>query len=61
MVARLGLFDLAKEKHKTDVPPPYVRVNSARRIDYMLGSEAVMNNVTAFGMAPMEKTVIRRS
>ena len=54
MSIRLGLFDLAKERHGKSVPPTYIRKNSKRRLDYMMGSEKVMNNVTAFGMAPGE-------
>ena len=51
LATRNGLFDLAAEKHGGPVPPTYRRSNCARRIDYILGSEVVMRNVRALGIA----------
>ena len=51
LATRNGLFDLAAEKHSGPVTPTYRRSNCARRIDYILGSEGVMRNVRALGIA----------
>ena len=50
MSLRLGLFDIAKERHPEGVPPTYVRYNSSRRIDLLLGTESVLHATTAYGM-----------
>ena len=52
MILKLGLFDIAKERHRMRVPNTYSRANSASRIDYIFGSENVLKNTVAFGMAP---------
>ena len=52
MALRLDLHDIAKERNPNGVPPTYTRMNSATRIDFMLGSVGVLNNTMAFGMAP---------
>ena len=46
-----GLIDIANHRHEGQVPATYSRINSARRIDYMLGSEGVVKNVMAMGIA----------
>ena len=51
LATRNGMYDLAKERHGGPVPPTYRRSNCARRIDYVLGSEGVLNNMRAFGIA----------
>ena len=50
MALRLGLFDIPKERHPEGVPPSYVRVNSGRRIDLILGTEKVLQATCAYGM-----------
>lgn len=52
LAQRLDLYDIAKEMHPEGVPPTYTRKNVKRRIDFMLGSKQVLQNVSAFGMAP---------
>lgn len=52
MATKLHLFDIAKERHPEGVPATYSRVNTARRIVLLLGSEKVMETVVAYGMAP---------
>lgn len=54
MARRLDLYDIARERHPEGVPPTYVRENSESRIDFMLGSKQVLQNITAYGMAPAE-------
>ena len=49
----LGLEDIARFRHQGNYPPTYTRKNTERRIDFMLCSEEVLNNVTAYGMAPI--------
>jgi len=51
MALRLNLFDIAKERHPNGVPGTFVRSNSNRRIDLMLGSENVLKATMAYGMA----------
>ena len=50
MATILGLFDAAKQRHGEPVPATYRRVNCARRIDYMLCTQGVMDNMTAIGI-----------
>ena len=54
LALRTGLIDIANTRHEGLVPATYIRCNSQRRIDYMLGSEGVMNNVIAMGIATKE-------
>ena len=54
LALRTGLSDIANEWHDGSVPATYTRANSARRIDYLLGSEGVMENVLAMGIASKE-------
>jgi len=49
----LGLTDIAREKFDENYPPTFTRQNTQRRIDFMLGSEEVIKNVVAYGMAPL--------
>ena len=50
MALRLGLSDITKERHPEGVPPTYVRSNSARRIDLLLGSSRVLGATMKYGM-----------
>ena len=50
MALKIGLFDIAKERHPEGVPPTYVRKNTARRIDFLLGTERVLHTTSAYGM-----------
>ena len=52
LAQRLDLYDIAKELHPEGVPATYSRVNVSRRIDFMLCSHQVLQNVSAYGMAP---------
>ena len=52
MALRLGLYYIAKERFPGGIPPTYTRTNSESRIDLMLGSEKVLENTIAYGMAP---------
>ena len=47
-----GLYDLAYHRHGGPVSATYVRMNSTSRIDYILGSERVMEQMVRFGIAP---------
>ena len=49
----LGLAYIARERHQGNLPPTFTWKNTERIIDFMLGSEEVINNVTAYGMAPL--------
>ena len=49
----MGLADIAREKYNGNYPPTFTRANTNRRIDFLLGSEEVLNNVVAHGMAPL--------
>ena len=49
----LGLGDIGREIHQVNSPPTFTRNNTERRIDFMLRSEEVINNATAYGMAPL--------
>ena len=51
MALRLNLYDIAKERHPEGVLPSFVRSNTGRRIDLMLGSENVLKCIMAYGMA----------
>ena len=50
LALRLGLHDIAKERNPEGVPPSYVRANSGRRIDLLLGTERVLNATCKYGM-----------
>ena len=50
MALRLGLYDIAKERNPEGVPSTYVRCNSSRRIDLLLGTENVLHATMAYGM-----------
>ena len=58
MALGLGLFDIAKERHSDGVPPTYVRKNSTRRIDFLLGSENVLKATMAYGMFMSEEVIM---
>jgi len=49
----LGLEDIARTRHQGQSPPTYTRINTNRKIDFLLGTEKVINNVMAYGMAPL--------
>ena len=51
LAMQTGLYDIARERHGGPVTPTYVRKNCSRRIDYMLGSEGVLRNTRAIGIA----------
>ena len=48
----LGLTDVARERYDGHCPLTYTRKNTNRRIDFLLESEEVINNVVALGMEP---------
>ena len=54
MTQKLGLHDLAKEYHQTP-PATYTRGDKERRIDFMLGTKAIMESMTL--MVPAPKSV----
>ena len=49
----LGLEDVARYRHHGHAPPTYTRKNTNRRIDFIMCTEDVLKNVTAYGMAPI--------
>ena len=51
MTMKLGLYDIAKEKCDTPAHT-YTRKNSSRRIDFILGTAAVLESITLFQHAP---------
>ena len=51
LARRTGLIDIAAERSEDQVPATYSRMNSARRIDYILTSEGVSAHVMAMGIA----------
>ena len=51
MTMKLELYDTAKEKCDTPAHT-YTRKNSSRRIDFILGTSAVLESVTLFQHAP---------
>ena len=58
MALKLGLFDIAKERNPDGVPPTYVRSNSERRIDLLLGTEKVLQATMAYGMILNENMIL---
>ena len=51
MTMKLGLYDIAKEKCGTPAHT-FIRKNSSRRIDFLLGTASVLEAVTLFQHAP---------